>query len=30
MSSDAEEGLVKGNICKPERSYLNGSVIKAL
>lgn len=30
MSSDSEEGLIKGNICKPEGSYVNGSVIKAL
>lgn len=25
-----EEGLIKGNVCKPEGSYVNGSVIKAL
>lgn len=29
MSSEAGEGLIKGNICKPEGSYVNGSVIKA-
>ena len=29
MSSEMGEGLIKGNICKPEKSYVNGSVIKA-
>lgn len=29
-SSDTEEGLIKGNVCKPEGSYVNGSVIKAV
>lgn len=30
MSSETGEGLIKGNVCKPEGSYVNGSVIKAL
>lgn len=29
MSSEGGEGLIKGNICKPEGSYVNGLVIKA-